>query len=64
MVFTRCSSSELQFGAFREVVARKVLKGAEARRSVPWHALALSSEYTTDSATVEGSSIVDHPGEC
>ena len=52
-VFTRCASSEVQFGVAWEVVARA---------SLPWHAL--SSEKASDSVRAEGSSTVHEPGEC
>ena len=67
MVSTRCASSEFQFGALREEVARekqvelpgKTWQGTAARASVPWHAL--SGEKTSDPARAEESSIVDEP---
>ena len=68
MVFTRCASSELKFGALREVlmvvrerqrctVCREKPGRAQQRSTV-------SGEYASDSAWAEGSSTVDEPGEC
>ena len=54
------ASSELQFGALREVWRRA--RGRKHCRGEPGSAL--SSEYAPDSARVEGSSIVDEPREC
>ena len=53
------ASSELQFGALREVVARE---GQKARRGE--HGSALSGGYTPVTARLEGSSIIDEPVEC
>ena len=53
-------SSELQFGAFREVWRHA--KGRENCRREPGSAL--SGGYAPDSARAEGSSIVNEPGEC
>ena len=53
-----CASSELQFGAVREVVARE-RQGPLSRRA--WY---LSGGYAPDSAWAEGSSIVDEAEEC
>ena len=54
------ASSELQFGALREVWRhardREHCRGESGS--------ALSGEYAPDSAKVEGSSIVDEPEEC
>ena len=54
------ASSELQFGALPEVWRHA--RGREHRRGEPGSAL--SGGYTPDSAKVEGSPIVDEPGEC
>ena len=53
------ASSELQFGAFREVWRHA--RGREHCRGKPGSAL--SGGYAPDSAKAEGSSIVDEPGE-
>ena len=59
-MFTSCASSELQFGALWEVVARE---GRGHFREKPGSALA--GGYAPDWARVGGSSIVDEPGgEC
>ena len=53
------ASSELQFGALREV-------WRHARDREPCHGepgSALSGGYAPDSAKAEGSSIIDEPGE-
>ena len=56
-----CASSELQFGAFREVCRHE--RGREhCRGEEP--ASTLSGGYAPDSAKAESSSIVDEPGEC
>ena len=52
------ASSELQFGALREVWRHA--RGKEHCRGEPGSAL--SGGYTPDSAKAEGSSIVDEPG--
>ena len=54
------ASSELQFGALREVW--RYVKGREHCRGEPGSAL--SGGYALNSARSEGSSIVDKPGEC
>ena len=54
------ASSELQFGALREVWRHA--RGKEHCRGE--FSGALSGGYAPDSAKVEGSSIVDEPGEC
>ena len=54
------ASSELQFGALREVWRHA--RGREQRPGEPGSAL--SGGYASDSAKAEGSSIVDEPGEC
>ena len=54
------ASSELQFGALREVWRHA--GGREHCRGEPGSAL--SGGYALDSAKAEGSSIVDEPGEC
>ena len=54
------ASSELQFGALRQVWRH--VKGREHCRREPGRAL--SGEYAPDSMEAEGSSIVDEPGEC
>ena len=54
------TSSELQFGALREVWRRA--RGREHCHGKPGSALL--GEYAPDSAKAEGSSIVDEPGEC
>ena len=54
------TSSELQFGAFREVW--RYARGREHCRGEPGSAL--SGGYAPDSARADGSSIVDKPGEC
>ena len=51
------ASSELQYGAHWEVAAR----GMDYNRGEP--SSALSGEYALGSARVEGSLIVDDPGE-
>ena len=53
------ASSELQFGAFREVWRHA--RGSEHWRGEPGSPL--SGGYAPDSAKVEGSSIVGEPGE-
>ena len=53
------ASSELQFGAPREVWRHA--RGREHCRGEPGSAL--SGDHALDSARVEGSSIVDEPGE-
>ena len=53
------ASSELQFGALREVWRHA--RGREHCRGEPGSAL--SGGYTPDSAKAEGSSTVDEPGE-
>ena len=52
MVFTRCASSELPFGALREVVARGNMGSFRGKPG-------LSGKHAPDSERVEGSS-----GEC
>ena len=54
------TSSELQFGALREVWRHA--RGREHCRGEPGSALL--DRYESDSAKAEGSSIVDEPGEC
>ena len=54
------TSSELQFGALREVWRHA--RGREHCRGEPGSAL--SGEYAPDSAKAKGNSIVDGPGEC
>ena len=54
------SSSELPFSALREVWRHA--RGREHCRGEPGSAL--SGGYAPDSVKVEGSSIVDKPGEC
>ena len=54
------ASSELQFGALREVWRHA--RGREHCRGEPGGAL--SGKYAPDSVKAEGSSIVDKPGEC
>ena len=54
------TSSELQFGALREVWRHA--RGREHCRGEPGSVL--SGGYASDSATAEGSSIVDEPGDC
>ena len=55
-----CASSGLQFDALREVW--RYARGREHCRGECGSAL--SGGYASDSAKVEGSSIVDEPGEC
>ena len=64
MVFTRCASSELQFGALREVLARE-RQGALSPKAW-WGAEALyrPGEDAPDSAKAEGSLVGDEPGKC
>ena len=68
MVFSRCVYSQRQVGALPEMVERGCGEGnivAEClrhRASVLLHAL--SDELAPDSASVEGRSIGDDPGEC
>ena len=54
------ASSELQFGALREVWRHA--RGREHCRGEPGSAM--SGEYAPDSGKAEGSSIDDEPGEC
>ena len=54
------ASSELQFGALREVWRHA--RGREHCRREPGSALL--GGYAPDSAKAEGSSIVQKPGEC
>ena len=64
MVFTRCASSEVQFGALREVLARE-RQGALSPKA--WRgaaALYRPGENAQDSAKAEGSLAGDEPGEC
>ena len=54
------ASSELQFGALREVWQHA--RGREHCRGEPGSALL--GGYAPDSAKAESSSIIDEPGEC
>ena len=54
-----CASSELQFGAHREVWRHTRGRGHCRGES----GSTLSGGYAPDSANAEGSSIVDEPGE-
>ena len=54
------TSSELQFGALREVWRHA--RGRDHCRGEP--SSALSERYKLDLVKAEGSSIVDEPGEC
>ena len=66
-MFTMCASSELHFGALREVVTRE-RQGALSCRGKSGRAQqrsTVSGDYALlDSARAESSSIVDKPGEC
>ena len=55
------TSSELQFGALREVWRHARTRNTVAESLV---ASALSGGYAPDPAKAEGSSIIDKPGEC
>ena len=58
----RCTSSELQFGALREVW---YARGRGLCRGTPGRAQQYSmGKYAPDSVRVKGISIVDEPGEC
>ena len=66
MVLTRCASSELQFGALREVASRERQHIAESLVGSSRCALlhVLLGDQAPDSARMEGSAIIDKPGEC
>ena len=63
MVFNRCASVELQFGAHLGGDDTREAGGTVAK-SLVGRSSALSGRYAPDSARDEGSSIVDKPGEC
>ena len=63
MVFIRCASSELQFGALRGVVGTRVA-GDTGEASRVGRSSALSGEYAPYSAREGGRLIVDKPEEC